>query len=1593
MDKGQMSMNDIWAEAAKEFERICKKSPQKGGLTFDDVLKTIEKTSSVSYGNDSEEASKWDKAKRVGLQSLEYLKVLTSIATQAAEFVPVPPLAVTVTSNALSFVFNIPTAVKGYNDAVDEVFSKVSVELLKFKIYTSIEKVGDDDIKDLVGTIYEIMVSFVKLCAHVVNFRQSRLTRFVQQAKYSILKDDSDLRAEMTKFEEAVKRNQNIVGTVTLKVVVDIRNSMATLVDQTAAIGETTEGIDKSLRGIKGGLERNETLDKIRDVFGIPAKLPVTYEGAYKNCLEGTGRWIWNHSSYVAWKRPEGDSHALLVLGCPSSGKTSTCALIAQGLGDEAGQGRRTFVAHYFFPPDSASKKSEDKRPLRSALLHMAFRVAQMDPTFQKSLSETCDAGLVAKTESNLQGQGTTRVSELDTLWDTLKIGAHGLGGGTYYLIFDGLEHLPENEARTLLSFIFGPKLAASAGRVRVMASTTNKLLDSTKLAVNNNLLIIQMEECNEEDMRIVARAELNKPSVNIRSIKRRMQKSIIQKLLSNSKGSYSNLHYDIEDVIRSLKAGTSAQDLMRLLNNTTNRQKRVIERLQQSLQEYEIKQLNELLKWVIFSHHRLTFDEIEAAMFLYSGKESLADLKAVIEGLYSDILIVKGDPNEYYVQAQEGIRDYLQKSQSRLDKDRATISMTITINNVDPVLCQSFLWDLTHKITRDNFKFDLNTASSKTAIEVDEFDAHRTIVARMFDFLGRERRKQSHGIGSYVITWLPHHLGQLRKLEYNEKGVLTQSERSKIGQGLYELFRDARVFRCHKEFFSDTYWTAAEMRSVWKWLMDWSVIRELDQEWRDEMDQNFSPTSTFLKSLVEMVVEGFLKGRSWDLDNAFSWIEQFMLASDPKFVARLEADDAWPNTSPYNSNASPDDIETTWQDISNWCQSFLGLEADELGSLWYERLADTWYRRSRNNDTVEELYNHAISRDNPSWRCYRGLGKTLFRQGQLKRAIEQVELALEKAQQEGATPKAEGHNIISMHLLLGRYNYKLGEMSKAEEHYRYVYDSKDPETMEQGRLGVLKAILGFLDEEKVREWLTAPVGDQNDDGSLVNVLKMIARDDERYTLFTKMFIIAEADPDLLQRIMQAMEAAVLEMTPQKDAASEGGMSDDGESEDGESEDGESENWGSENGDLRDGESEDEWHEDQETKYLKVLGTLLYHRGAAACWYNVSPGSTEEASAATSKAVELWVEGRRHLLTLDSPGLFEVRQQITRALAMQYFQSMRESNNLFYKNALLDLATDDSSGFLTALHAMREEKEEAKKPLASRMTRALGILSDNLPDNDALGFAEIYKISSHYQDFKNAAIALSLLVPSDIVTHVLFSNPEVVEIHAIVNNLNPKDLKSAVAELVKKITDAAIAQAPDIREQVSRIEAAFKWFMDPEYKVKEEVDGPNDQYRIDHVARTLLTFRMVNLHQRNTPKINTRAFMMHWACSSCTPNGKRCEAVSDFEREFYRCTFCWNVHFCRHCLDELRKPGSNAKITVCSPTHQWLRIPPLGDAMYVGPWAETVRVPTEVRPVEGGSVWEICYDENSSVITVEAWKEELAEEWEVEVATDTPQGD
>ncbi|OTA04241.1 hypothetical protein A9Z42_0048210 [Trichoderma parareesei] len=1564
--KGLLSMQQMWDAAAKDFESICGESLQKGQKvkSFDDVQDKIRNANQgSSQDGDEEQNAKWEKAKSVGLESLKYLKMLVGAASQASSFIPIPEAAANITGSALCFVFDIPDKIKGYNDAIDQVFGEVSSSLSQFHIYKTISNA--DPL--LIQQIHLVLVNFVKVCAHVVKYRQGRRRdRIFQQIK-SVFDDDSGLAAQMTDFRRALQQQRDVEGTVTLAAVVETRQDISLLLEQSIVFGKTAQEThqavqetQKGMQTLKDDLDRMKALIKIRDTLGVPSTVRLdtnttqTCNDLIDKCRSKTGAWIWTHEAYAAWTSSKDRSkdkdrdaqRLLLVTGPPSSGKTCATALITRSLEEQKG---RTYSAHYFFPT-STKKADDDKNSIQSALKYMAFQIARVDVAVQKALNKTCD-------EEPAAFRRSASVDSLDSLWESLKIGASG-SNATYSLVFDGLENLPDQQVKMLLDFVFSARMAKDSGdRVRILLSGTDDQFAGWQGA--RSALRIQMEKHNKPDMCIIIQEALNQrgmlqnPKPN--SDQERARDKILDKLPQNVEGSYSRLQFGLEDVIRLLSTRTAIRELDRMLDQSMSSHEAAIKSLQRSLTADEISELNELLKWVLFTNEPMTLEKLEAAMYLCSETESLASMEYIIRNKYSAVLKL----DDGYVFGQDGVKEFLRKDvnvsgRSAQSKDRATISMTITINNVDQELCGHFLWDLAHKAIRDKFNFNLDDEAanafhggSRASIAVDEFEAHHTIVTRAFEYLNKPHREQTEKIGAYLVGWLPYHLSRLRQLEDDDQGALMPSEQFEIGQNLYKLFKGGEVFRRHKQSFQRVLWTVDEMMDVQKWLMDSAVMRRLDKRWRDEVQLASSPTRGYLKEWVRVVVCGLLRERSWEVEPAYGWLEQFMKADERRLENHNESSNA----------GSADRSEVDWSRVSAWCQDFLGLVDSDIDSLWYERLAEASTSQKSRPEVTISLYQRAIMEKGSSWLCYQGLAMAYDREGETKEAIAQMELALKAAKREDAAPKPEPADIVRLHLLLGQYAYEAGDFYEADRHYSIACESDDISQARSGKLGRLKARLCFSSAEEARQWLKSALASEKGKRDMTATLEMFSRDSEHYNLVPVLLTMAKENSDLLRDIVAAMKEATDNLMSGKSSA------------------------------ARTAQGDQRFADDE------ARGVLLCHRGFAAYTYGISPGGAEPVN----QALQLWMEARDVLAHVGGINALLMRQQATTALANHYFQIiMNGSQQLDHGNALTKLTEladsdpdstfyqNDAIGFLGVVSVLCGNGEAARSRLRPRMKQGLQFLSDDMPGNDAFGLWLVQKTLEHDQDFRNAVVALSLLGQPDAVTEALhFEVGDVTEFDG--TGESKQRVLKIVSTLARRIIHDVKARVPDSRQQRQRIEAAAA---EVEVLMASAAGADTKEITLEVDATDVEAAYAYSLLQSRISPLSELTTWA-WTCNGRAPDGRNCRKwadSSDSGEDFYHCIYCSDQDFCGSCLGRLRNPGSGVKITGCSAKHKWLQIPCHGDDFFLGSKAKRVRLPIDVRPLEDDDrILKVVYghseDGGGEEMTVEAWKEGLAAEW------------
>jgi hypothetical protein len=102
----------------------------------------------------------------------------------------------------------------------------------------------------------------------------------------------------------------------------------------------------------------------------------------------------------------------------------------------------------------------------------------------------------------------------------------------------------------------------------------------------------------------------------------------------------------------------------------------------------------------------------------------------------------------------------------------------------------------------------------------------------------------------------------------------------------------------------------------------------------------------------------------------------------------------------------------------------------------------------------------------------------------------------------------------------------------------------------------------------------------------------------------------------------------------------------------------------------------------------------------------------------------------------------------------------------------------------------------------------------------------------------------------------------------------------------------------------------------------------------------------------------------------CDGSCENPKARWSFADDFYCCKFCFDVQFCRGCLDKLRS-GKLQKF-VCSDNHEWLHVPKWDDERYLAVGKRKVRIRGQL--VDGARV-------GGEDLSIKEWLDIVKTEW------------
>ncbi|EXA35873.1 hypothetical protein FOVG_12995 [Fusarium oxysporum f. sp. pisi HDV247] len=1463
-----LTMEQLWDEAAERFlVRTGKGLNRKPPMTIDDVRKQIESRTDPATYIDAANTPKHKKD--IGLNILECLKLLGGIAAQGASVVFQPA---TVVFNAMSILLEAPKKIREFHEAIDEVFAVVAPSLSQFRIYERIEQFRKID-TDLTRAIHITMISLVDICALVITLQDpnSKWSKFESNVKKALLDDDSGLSIELRKFRQAIHGQQSIEATLTLEVALESRHEVSITFAKVFETGKWTEEIASKITTVQQAetkraqdTTKKANLSKIKEKLGIDEKELETNREMFKRLcdsrVENSGSWLDDEEAYTSWADADATKARplLLLLGEKNTGRSTTVSTVVQKLKARyktpTERSSRVLRAWYFFPSLSDKADKGDPTPARTALKHIALQLAEQDMALAKSIASIC--------EEKDNGTYFTDVS-CESLWKDLKLG-QPRGDTMYYFIFDGVEKLSKMHADAEVSYLSA--IESDGSRIRLLVSGSG---DAIKVLGGFESPTINIAKSNGSDIEAYIKREMRKYDIfqGNDSKDEASRKKINDKLLEMAGGSFFKVQSTLDRIKDLVDSGGQESELDDLLTESDwGREaisKNVVAELQEQLSPQNIKEINELLIWVVYGFEWLSVDQLEAALFLRFGSTPLQKLAKKLQGKYSRLFEVDG-------QVITVRRDLLSlvikdpKQLRSLDDDTPRITATITITKGDITTVQNFLWALFQKSVVEKFEFEPlagQITQTKSEIRVNDSDAHLAIVMQAISFLIKKPDARTESLGRYLVWNLPIYLKELNDPERDHK--VDNVAKKDIGSMLFDILGQGTIIRRHWKHFVDVplFGNTTQISTLLAWLQDPDVSGHFgvyQMDWLDKVISSPSPHRTLLSSMAREVGHRWLRSSENDPWEAYRSLRRYL---------SLEVSEGASDASDYSLVILSTDEESLALDkAERWCKSILQVTDEQ--SLWYERVGET-ARKVDEFDHAIAMFLKATKMPGASWTCHRGLAHSYHQAGKLNDACVSQKKALEILYE---LKEPHPHDIWVTNMDLGKWYFELKEPDQATVYYEKALEAKPAD---EAYCRILEANLTSQSNGRTLDLIETMSHETSTNGGtslLGSALLLMATDEDTYErYFTSLLSLTSSRHGMLGMVLSAMDEAI-QLAADKEL-------------------------------------------------LFERSALRLYKGLALYYY----GNEADENPLTS-AVRIWEECHSDARkVIEETGTYVqwkwmwLGGQVISDIVCHYFKEATAANTetsaleklgeitIGHRISYEDNRVSPAESYMGAYETLQGNFTAARAHFRKNMLTAHEMLSDDTDENDADAYFVLFQCLLHTGDDTNALIAFELTGPIEKTIEMRLGEirgedkaaaTEILEFAKekfSPNDAAPTRYTAVLDELQRRMDLGNVESEKTItNETYQRLYSLLA----QKRPATEDGDGPNQPYEITY----------------SDIVINWRYF--------CNGN---CGGAWDFETDINICKYCWDTPFCQNCLPLLQQGTS--KMLACDAGHKWLHVP------------------------------------------------------------------
>ncbi|CAI7615078.1 unnamed protein product [Penicillium pancosmium] len=1007
--------------------------------TIDQVLDQIRQR----QDDDEQRNVKYKAAKDVISKTLSCIEVLGGIAAQGASMVFGPSA---LCFNAVSYLIQTGAKFKGIFSSIAELFKRTSDVLERCKIYLRMPpKAVDISLRRIIN---DELVCFVEVCA--LSMKVLNGHKILIALKVFAFNTDEGVSGQLARLAELAQRESQMRGTLGFESQKKSEKNIAETRDRTKKINA---GVDKLLelqQKSEEGITENKLLQEVDTYLDNPSESFAKMRGKYRDLrskkVDGSGQWLRNDPVYTGWASCEDESplDVLCISGDEGYGKSYLFTTIIRDLQERVSEGTdnlsRTSIAYHFFEQESpnrgaAQSAANDAPHLVKALKTVAYQLASHDPVYRKELASSAKS---------------MEANQITQLWNALFAKSYR-GDSTFFILLDGAEQIVRENLKQLLNVLADLQKISdtrSRFRLRILFSARNETVEQITTHLNEGISTIAVASKNKYDIelfindRLGSMDILSSGSPQVETLK----KEILETLLKEAHGDFINMGILLNQIGDKQRPGEIRDILSRSGENRSNTIAREVERLNESLGEDNISDLNELLVWVMNARCPLMLCELEAVLYVKNGELSLRSLQDEINGRFSAMFCIEGEidsktksmpPTATVSLVSNSIEEYFRaksaSEEAEADYGQLELNNTGDVVESEVKIVRRFLNLVCDPKLFKKFEFEAfferKLSKKITRLVVDTDTAHMRILMACLK-AASEKTDESSPLVDYATFYFEDHLRLI------DLSLIQPQSKAIVGPQLVKMFTDDGIFK--------SWWTENRlwMRRSWlyeddrvdvvlKWLQDSAITKKLPEQdiaWVKRLSSKSKPDADLLEHIAKFITHKWLQTNDWNVAELFYWVNAYSnkIANRKDSNVKRETEDPRPEKIPASR----------FHEVAEWGRQFLGL--DSLGYEETQNVARTLREFGKLDDAVE-TFERASSLQEDTWFASWGLARAYNLQGKFALAVETLKAVKASIESGKFKPDNPGNSLHKLNQDLAWWYKEAGYFEEALDLYKSI--------------------------------------------------------------------------------------------------------------------------------------------------------------------------------------------------------------------------------------------------------------------------------------------------------------------------------------------------------------------------------------------------------------------------------------------------------------------------------------------------------------------------------------------------------------------------